>query len=112
VIGVARDRVYSMTLDTKDEDKGPARFEAYISRVQRDTILNVRELVPDSPSGPWHYARYTQPRDYVVLFDLVDDDVLKHVTTPESARAGIERLSKRADLYWPFLVCVRTKPPR
>jgi|SRR6185503_549206 len=94
VVAQARDRVYSIALQEKDEE--PDRYEAHASEVGGRTVLNVRDLDPRAKAKPWSFARYTLLLPDVLRVQLVSDEVLKDVErSPGSLRAALERLEAR-----------------
>lgn len=87
-------------------------FDAYTSRVDGDTVLNVRGR-KDRGQARWVYVRYSLLRPDVLRLELADDDVLepKAQTTPE-LRAALHRQRRDPKLYVPFCVCVRAPRPK
>jgi hypothetical protein len=108
VVARARDLVYSIALQEKDED--PDRYEAHASGVGGRTVLNVRDLDPKAQAKPWSFARYTFLLPDVLRVELVSDEALKGVEhSPGSLRAALERPEARPELYVDFCVCVRAR---
>ena len=106
VVTVARDRVYAITFEEKDEE--PHRYEAHASEIGTQVILNVRDLDTRFPDKPWAFARYSFLLPNVVRVELVDDESLKEVEqSPATLRNAIERLDGSAGLYADFCICVR-----
>jgi hypothetical protein len=92
----------------QQDDDSPAQLDAYASVVKGQTLVNVH--VPDEDTKPWIVARYSLPRSGQLYVEWMDaDKVGDGDSSPESFRRATEKVSKHADLFKPYCVCVEAK---
>ena len=110
VVSRTTERVYGIEFEQTDEE--PERYEAYLSRLQSETVLNVRNL-GGSDYKPWVYARYFFLRPTVIQVELASDKLLDEVErTPTAVRAALEKLRDAPDLFEGYCVCLRATEER
>jgi len=110
VISQARDRVYGIRVEPKDQT--PRLLEAHASLLNARPLLNVnlRELDQQAEcTAPWAFVRYAFLSPDVLRLRYVKEDVFRGVEhTPSAFRRVLERVDDDPASYAEGPLCVRT----
>ncbi len=105
----ARERVYRLTFEAPGEQ--PDAYQAHVSLLAGEPLLNVRDTGPRAGNKPWIFARYRLTRPHLLEVQIASEEGLEGVeTTSVAVRAAWLKRRDEPGVFEELLVCVRRKP--